>query len=63
MRNAATVEQLRLTRQQNFEFETAVSAAVKRHHEEELQVIKDNLAKIVSDARPVVLDSNTNIVM
>ena len=63
MRNASTVERLRLTRQQNFDFETAVSAAVKRHHEEELQIIKYNLAKIVSDPELVVFDSNTNIVM
>jgi hypothetical protein len=40
------VEQLRITGQQ--EFETTVSAAVKRHHEEEIQLIKENLAKIVS---------------
>ena len=44
-----TVEQLRFGGQQDFE--TIVSAAVKRHREEELQLIKDNLAKIVSDLK------------
>ena len=38
--------QLKLTDQQDFE--TAVSATVKRHQEEEIQFIKKNFAKIVS---------------
>ena len=29
------------------DFETAISAAVKRHHEEEIQLIKKSLAKTV----------------
>ena len=30
------------------DLETVIGAAVKRHHEEEIQLIKENLAKIVS---------------
>ena len=30
------------------ELETAVSAAVRRNHDEELQLVKDNLARLVS---------------
>ena len=39
------VAQLGATGQQDLE--TAISAAVKRHHEEEIQLIKDNLTKTV----------------
>ena len=40
------MERLRLNGQQ--QLATTVSAAVKRHREEETQLIKENLAKIVS---------------
>ena len=56
-RNGSAVDQLRLSGQQYFE--TAVSAAVKRYHEEEIQCIKDNLAKTVSTLTSDVFNSNT----
>ena len=40
------MEQLWVASQQDFE--SSVSAAVKRHHEEEIQLIKETLTKIVS---------------
>ena|ERR1700761_8323988 len=49
LRNASAAEKLRITDQQ--EVETAVSAAIKRHHEEEIQLIKENLSEIVSTLR------------
>ena len=44
-RSAIAAAQLGATHCQDLE--TTISAAVKRHHEDEIQLIKDNLAKTV----------------
>ena len=48
-RNATAASQLRATGHQDLEtaIRKVISAAVKRHHEEEIQLIKDSLAKTV----------------
>jgi hypothetical protein len=45
-RNASTVKELHETNQKDLE--TTLGAAMKRHHEEEIELIKANLTKIVS---------------